>query len=62
MWVISDSFLMFIKIKLDLILLKDFIWFLSGPVCYFRLATESDDSVAESVRLDFYCFVNEIYF
>ena len=49
---------MFIERKLDLILLKDFIWFLSDPVCHFRLATESDDSVAKSVRLDFYYFVN----
>ena len=41
---------------------KDLIWFLFDPVCYFRLATESDDSVAKSVDLDFYCFVNEISF
>ena len=32
--------------------------FNSDPVCYFRLATESDDSVAKSVGLDFSCFVN----
>ena len=38
------------------------IWFdfNSGPVCYFRLATESDDSVAKSVGLDFYYFVDEM--
>ena len=37
---------------------------LSGPVCYFRLATESDDyvakSVAKSVGSNFYYFVTEI--
>jgi hypothetical protein len=36
--------------------------FNSDPVCYFRLATESDDSVAKSVELDFYCFANKISF
>ena len=41
---------------------KDFIWFLSGPVCYFRLATESDDSVAKSVGSIFYYFVDEMSF
>ena len=62
-WTISDSFWMFIKRKLDWIILKkDFIWFPSGPVCYFRLATESNDFVVESVRLDFYCFVDELSF
>ena len=40
------------------------IWFDfdPGPVCYFRLATESDDSVAKFVRLDFYYFVNKTSF
>ena len=38
------------------------IWFDfdSGPICYFRLATESDDSVAKSVESNFYCFANKI--
>ena len=38
------------------------IWFNfnSDSVSYFRLATESDDSVAKSVELDFYCFINKI--
>ena len=40
-----------------MILLKRFD---SDPVCYFRLATESDDSVAKSVELNFYCFINKI--
>ena len=35
---------------------------LSGPVCYFRLATESDDSVAKSVGSIFYCFINKNVF
>jgi len=34
--------------------------FNSDYVSYFRLATESDDSVAKSVELDFYCFINKI--
>jgi hypothetical protein len=34
--------------------------FISDSVCYFRLATESDDSVAKSIELDFYCFINKI--
>ena len=38
----------------------DFIWLISGPVCYFWLATKSDDSVAESVESIFYYFLNEI--
>ena len=29
-------------------------------VCYFRLAIESDDSVAKSVELNFYCFIDKI--
>ena len=29
-------------------------------VSYFRLATESDDYVAKSVELDFYCFINKM--
>ena len=32
----------------------------SDSVSYFRLATESDDSIAKSVELDFYCFINKI--
>ena len=43
-----------------MIVLKDFVWFLSGPVCYFRLAKESDDFVAKSVGSNFYYFVTEI--
>jgi hypothetical protein len=50
---------MFIERKLDLILLKRFDLISFDPVCHFRLATESDDSVAKSVGLDFYCFVNK---
>ena len=40
------------------------IWFDfdSDSVYYFRLATKSDDSVAKSVELDFYCFSNKISF
>ena len=41
---------------------KDLIWFLSDPVCYFRLATESNDSVAKSIESNFYCFANQIPF
>ena len=54
---------MFIERKLDLILLKK-IWFdfYSDPVFYFRLATESDDSVAKSVESSSYCFFDEIPF
>ena len=48
-WTISNSILIFIKRTLNWIVLKDFVWFLSSYVCYFRLATESDDSVAKSV-------------
>ena len=40
----------------------DFIWLISGPVFYSLLATESDDSVAESVESFFYYFLNEISF
>ena len=38
------------------------IWFdfNSDSVYYFRLAIESDDSVAKFVELDFYCFANKI--
>ena len=38
------------------------IWFdsYSDSVYYFRLATESDDSVAKSVGLKFYGFNNKI--
>ena len=46
-WIISNSF---------------WIWFyfiIRGPVCYFWLATESDDSVAKSVKSFFYCFSNK---
>ena len=51
---------MIIGRKLVLILLK--IWFDSNsdPVYYFRLATESDDSVAKSVEFNFYHFANKI--
>ena len=62
-WIISDSFFNLYWKKIGFDSFKK-IWFDfdSGPVCYFRLAIESDDSVAESVRLDFYCFVDEISF
>ena len=40
----------------------DFIWLLFDPVCYFWLATESDDSVAKSVGSIFQDFVSQIYF
>ena len=51
---------MIIGRKLVLILLK--IWFDSNsdPVCYFRLATESDDSVAKSMESDLYYFAHKI--
>ena len=53
---------MFIERRLDLTLLKRFDFISFDPVCHFRLATESDDSVAKSVGSIFYCFVNEISF
>ena len=45
-WIKSHS-----KIRFD---------FNSDSVYYFRLATESDDSVAKSVEFNFYYFANEI--
>jgi hypothetical protein len=53
---------MFIESKLAWIILKRFDFILFDPVCYFRLATESDDSVAKSVESNFYYFANEIPF
>ena len=41
------------------------IWFyliISDPVCYFWLATESEDSVAKSLKSIFYCFSKKTSF
>ena len=61
MILIYDSFSNDYGMIIELNLLKIFsINVDSDSVSYFRLATKSDDSVAMSVELDSYCFINKI--